>query len=280
MQETSGRSRPRPPHGSVRRFARHGITVVGLFWVVLAASHTFGGQDFSIAAPSDLLAMDPHGFAELLKTARPAPVSAAEKAQVLASLPRQGEVTTLSRASRQRLESVDVVLRALGREGVYTVKVIDVPQAAVAIHARAVVLVSEPALRLLEAEDLQALVAHEAGHEYVWDEREQAARRTDHRRLRELELVCDAIAVVTLHGLGLDPGRLVSGIEKVARFNVQFGGAITNHRDYPTVAERRAFARAVAAWIASSDRSELLARAAAVGRLSAHVGERIAAEDK
>jgi hypothetical protein len=253
MQETSGRSRPRAPRGSVRRFGRHGISAVGLLWAALTASHAFGGQDFAIAAPRDLLTRDPHGFAEWLETARPAPVSAAEKARVLASLPRDGEVTTLSRASRQRLESIDVVVRAIGREGVYAVKVIDVPHAAVAIHGRAVVLVSDPALGLLEAEELQAFLAHEAGHEYVWDEHEQAARRMDHRRLRELELVCDAIAVVTLHGLGLDPSCLVSGIEKVARFNAQFGGAITNERDYPTVAERRAFVRAVAAWIASSD---------------------------
>jgi hypothetical protein len=253
MRETSGRSRPRTPRGSVRRFGRHRIATVGVLWVALAASHALGGQDFSIAAPSDLLTMDPHVFAKWLETARPVPVSAAEKARVLASLPREGEVTILSRVSRQRLESIDVVVRGIGREGVYTVKVIDVPQAAVAIHGRAVVLVSDPALGLLEAEELQAFLAHEAGHEYVWDEHEQAARRADHRRLRELELVCDAIAVVTLHGLGLDPSGLVSGIEKVAGFNARFGAAIANERDYPTVAERRAFVRSVVAWIASRD---------------------------
>jgi hypothetical protein len=49
------------------------------------------------------------------------------------------------------------------------------------------------------------LVGHEAGHEYVWAEYERASSARDHARLRELELLCDAIAVVTLHGLGIEP---------------------------------------------------------------------------
>jgi hypothetical protein len=61
--------------------------------------------------------------------------------------------------------------------------------------------------------------------------------------------VCDALAIVTLHGLGLDVSRLMSGIEKTSRFNRQRLGTANNERDYPTLAERRAFARAMAATI-------------------------------
>ncbi len=60
--------------------------------------------------------------------------------------------------------------------------------------------------------------------------------------------MCDAIAIVTLHGLGLDVSRLMTGVQKISRFNRQRFGTAHNEKDYPTVAERRAFAGAVVAW--------------------------------
>jgi hypothetical protein len=50
---------------------------------------------------------------------------------------------------------------------------------------------------LLDAEELQALVAHEVGHEYVWTERERLFRMADPSRLKDLELMCDGIAIAT-----------------------------------------------------------------------------------
>ena len=61
--------------------------------------------------------------------------------------------------------------------------------------------------------------------------------------------MCDAIAIVTLHGLGMDVSRLMSGVEKISHFNRKRFGAANNEQDYPTVAERQAFASAVIAWI-------------------------------
>ena len=52
---------------------------------------------------------------------------------------------------------------------------------------------------------------------------------------------------MTLHGLGMDVSRLMTGVQKISRFNERFGMA-NNEKDYPTVAERRAFAAAVVAW--------------------------------
>ena len=57
-------------------------------------------------------------------------------------------------------------------------------------------------LKLLEAEELRALVAHEIGHEYVWVDYARASARDDHRRLKDLELLCDAIAIVTVAWAG------------------------------------------------------------------------------
>ena len=140
------------------------------------------------------------------------------------------------------------LLRTTGYESVYQIKVIDVPQAGLALHARAVILVSEAALTLLDADELQASLAHEIGHGYVWTERERAFELGDHKRLKDLELVCDAIAIVTLHGLGMDVSRLMSGIEKTSRFNRERFGKANNEGDYPILAERQAFAGAVATW--------------------------------
>jgi hypothetical protein len=44
-------------------------------------------------------------------------------------------------------------------------------------------------------------VAHELGHDYVWDEFEEASTLRDNRRLQELELRCDGIAVIALQRL-------------------------------------------------------------------------------
>ena len=195
-----------------------------------------------------VLAMDPRAFVQFLKTARPEPVSAEDKARVLSSLPEEGEVTKLNAAARQKLAALVEVLRPNERVSVYEIKVIAVPQAAIGLHGRAVILISEAALTLVDADELQALLAHEIAHEYVWTERERAFQHADHDGLKDLELMCDAIAIVTLHGLGMDVSRLMTGVQKISRFNRERFGTAINERDYPTVAQRRAFAREVATW--------------------------------
>jgi predicted Zn-dependent protease len=195
----------------------------------------------------NLLATDPNAFARFLKTALPAPVSATDKARVLSTLPVEGEVTDFSASARRKFAALTALLRATGRESAYEIKVIELPQAAIGLHARAIIFVSQAALTLLDADELQASLAHEIGHTYVWTERERAFQLGDHERLKDLELVCDAIAIVTLHGLGMDVSRLMSGVEKTSRFNRQRLGTANNERDYPVLAERQAFARAMAA---------------------------------
>ena len=53
----------------------------------------------------------------------------------------------------------------MGRDTMYDMKVVDIRYARVGVYERVDVLISKPALMLLEAEDLQALVAHEIAHE-------------------------------------------------------------------------------------------------------------------
>jgi hypothetical protein len=140
------------------------------------------------------------------------------------------------------------VLRPTQRLAVYEIRVIAIPQAAIALHARSVVLISEAALTLLGPGELQALVAHEIGHEYLWLDYLRASRFGYDARLRQLELLCDGIAIVTLLRLGMDPSRLMSGVDKVFRFNRQRFGVAENEKAFPTVAERRQFAQALITW--------------------------------
>jgi hypothetical protein len=210
------------------------------------------GQTATLAHPRDLLAADPAVVARLLETARPTPVSAEQKAHILRSLPSEGEVTNVNGPALLKLAAVRQVLRAAERDAVYEIKVIDVPQASIGLHARAVLLISEAALALLRADELQAVTAHEVGHEYVWLDYERASTLGDRNRLKELELVCDGIAIVTLHRLGMKAARLMSGIEKISRFNHERLGTALNESSYPTLVQRRTFARAATAWAAGA----------------------------
>jgi hypothetical protein len=197
---------------------------------------------------------DAAGIVERFDSIRPAPVSASERDVVLATLPPEGEVRHLDRAQRSKLDGVRRVLELHGRDTVYVIKVIDVPQAAVALHARAIVLVSEPALDLLEAEELQALVAHEVGHEYLWSDYFRARRDDDRTRLQTLEFVCDGLAIVTLRRAGIDPDRLIAALGKVVRYNRDRFGFAGNEAHYPSIAERSRFARRLVAWLGGSER--------------------------
>src|SRR5262245_53659882 len=100
----------------------------------------------------------------ILRVMRPLRVDSQERARAFAVLPETG-VLQPERHERDKLAALDAVLAYHDRMGAYAVMLIDVPQAAVGLHERALVFVSRPALRIVNAAELQALVAHEIGHE-------------------------------------------------------------------------------------------------------------------
>jgi Peptidase family M48 len=220
---------------------RVGICFAGL--ALTATNPT--AQQLSIASAPDLLRTDPAELVRLLEAARPAPVPTIERASILSGLPENGEVHDLDSRSQRKLAALLPVLEAAQRESVYEIKVIDVPQAAVGIHERLVLLISRVALGLLSADELQAVVAHEIGHEYVWADRERAVAVGDHEGLQDLELVCDIIAVTILRGIGRDASPLIAGIEKISRFNTAHIGTARNQHSYPALDRRRSVIRAV-----------------------------------
>lgn len=105
---------------------------------------------------------------EVLRALRPAPLDADARQGVLGALPSTGELNPSS-TEAEKLAQMQDVLVYHDRQHVFQTKVIDVPQAFVGLHARSVLLISRPALRVLSGAELRALVAHEVGHEYFWD---------------------------------------------------------------------------------------------------------------
>ena len=224
---------------------------VWLAVILASVAPAASAQEDSVPEPA-LQYFTRHNAGEILKlfeSARPAPVSDAERGRILATLPTEGNVRELDAAQQEKLADVRSVLQPHRREGVYIIRVIQVAQAAVALHARAVVLISEPALDLLDADELKALVAHEVGHEYFWDDYFLARRDNRQSFLRRLELLCDGFAVITLERVGVNPERLISALDKISRYNRDRFGVAVNETNYPALAERRRFVERLVEWL-------------------------------
>ncbi len=222
--------------------------------LILASALLLGGAFPCPAADaySDMLdrfrCYAPEEFGEVLNSHRPPPVASELAASIVAALPTKGEVKRLTVSDMQKLESLSAVLRAHGREQTYLIKVVDSRQARVGLHARFIVLVTTTALRILSPAQLQAIVAHEIGHEYVWDEYQAARQKGNRNWLRALELFCDGVAIVTLTRIGAAPATL-TGALKLLDTSDRLNGLVSEDYSYPSVAERTEFARQIVKWL-------------------------------
>lgn len=193
-----------------------------------------------VAAKAECIIPDVETALKLdLDLCRPVPVRIEEKNRIVQSLPVEGNVTALGGGEARKLTALEPVLRAHGRIGIYEIRVISVPQAWAGLHGRVALLISLPLLTLVSSDELKALVAHEIGHEYIWQEYADAKASKDAKRLRELELVCDVIAIRTLVNLGLPPERLEIAVEKTSWYNRERFGVASNEGNYPSLNERR-----------------------------------------
>ena len=177
----------------------------------------------------------------ILRALRPPEVSPGRRSRAIASLPETGELRP-DRDERAKLAMLKDVLSFHERTDVFATIVVDVPQAAVALHDRTVLLISRPALRLVSGSELQAVVAHEIGHDYFWRDFEDMLASGDKSARQELELKCDGIAVLTLIVLKFDPAALTDALRKFTNFNAAIG-ATANVDGYPTLPQRQRFIR-------------------------------------
>jgi hypothetical protein len=107
-------------------------------------------------------------------------------------------------------------------------------------------------LALWSAEELQALVAHEIGHEYTWEQYQRARGRNDTARLQQLELYSDGVSILTLAQLGVDPSTLTRALKKGIGYNRSHLGFASNEDSYPDFKRRQRFHRAIIEWISAS----------------------------
>jgi hypothetical protein len=192
-------------------------------------------------------------LAAALRSRRPSPISLDDRDRAVASLPHHG-VLRPSADENGKIATLRRILVFHERSIVVHVELIDVAQAFVGLHARSILLISRRALLILSSAELQALVAHEIGHDYFWDEYQRATDRNDARALRVVELKCDGIAALTLVELGLDPRALTGAARKLTWVNEKLG-ATANSSDYPSLSERERFVLAVLALGAQDESS-------------------------
>ena len=178
---------------------------------------------------------------DYLRSIRPAKLAPNLKLRVLSML-RQEDIVTPTPERSIKLAALDPILRYHDRSATIDPKIIRVKQAAVMFLAGAAVLISEEALDMLTTEELQAVVAHELGHEYFWNEYEEAQKNNGFEKLQELELRCDGLAVITMNSIGIDPECLITGIAKLTKSHT---GTSLRADHYAPMQERINFIRAM-----------------------------------
>jgi hypothetical protein len=189
---------------------------------------------------------------------RPPAISAEDKARALAMV-RPQDIVPPSAERQAKLDALHPVLEYLERSSTTEVKVLRLGLAWAASLQGAAVLVSEEAIDLLTVEELQAVVAHELAHEYFAGEYEAARAGHHYDTVREIELRCDAVSILTMTRLGREPGALLSGVSKLLRFNEQRGYPSSRVLG-PTFEERQALGRAMVALVAHSGQPSAASR--------------------
>jgi len=107
------------------------------------------------------------------------------------------------------------------------------------LRERAVIVVTTKMMAITSDEEIRGIVAHELAHEYIWDEQKQAREANDESALREYELFCDAVAVVTLKEIGDDPTSYAKAIERMTYIGITAGSATRSEtRTHPSLDTR------------------------------------------
>jgi hypothetical protein len=225
-----------------------GILVVTV--VLTACRRATAAPDAAKLGPVEAKALqffavaDAHAWDERLRQLRPAAAPLDRRTRSLAKLRKDGLIEPSSE-QQSKLGVLRPVLAYLDRETVVEVKLLRLDVAWAGFLEGAAVLITPNALDLLDADELQAVVAHELAHEYFSEEYGAAREARRYETVREIELRCDAVAIVTLSRLGGNREALLSGVAKLVAFNE--GHGFPNSRDLsPSWEERRRFDTKVA----------------------------------
>ena len=210
----------------------------------------------SVEAMAFFERIEDRSFDDYLRRVRLPKVSPAFKAEVMTRLAISDEIKPSERMSA-KLSALAPALRFHERDKIVGIKIVNLPHAFVGLQGRAALLISEKALSLLSTEELLAVVAHEMGHDYFWGGFVEARQRKQYETMRELELRSDAIAVITMLRLGIDPAKLISRLLRMNDFNARVVN--TDNRPYPSSSERFKFIRAMTEMAQSRNTAETIA---------------------
>ena len=160
---------------------RHGIVSAVAVTVILGVSATVAssknGQPTdaaSLAALRYFESIQATDLEDFLRQLRRTPPSSAYRARVIRALPQKGNLRP-TKLEAAKLAGIRPVVAFHGREGEIELRVVVLRgEAFIGFYARTVLLITREALGLVNTHELQALVAHELGHDYVWDEFEEA----------------------------------------------------------------------------------------------------------
>jgi len=113
-----------------------------------------------------------------------------------------------------------------------------------------VLILSDSLVALLYDADLMGIVAHELAHSYFMDEMVAAQKTNDERRMKVIELKCDAVAMLSLKLLGSNPTYHIRGVKMIVNRipNNSFSGvpyiqSSYELRTHPSVVERAVFSQ-------------------------------------
>jgi Zn-dependent protease with chaperone function len=178
----------------------------------------------------------------VLAAKRPPPVSPANKSKLMRNLPL---VTARNRVEDQReldgLHSrLQRTLNFYARSGVVDLILFRDSRPIVYSKPGVVVVISNEVMKIVGDDDaaLVGIIAHELAHEYVALQMLRALQSGDLTKIRELELFCDAVAVVALLNLGLDPRSYARALQRIATHSQASAQLNNGSRSHPAIEAR------------------------------------------
>jgi len=172
---------------------------------------------------------------DYLKSIRTTGISPEQRARLVTMI-RKEDMVSPSPQRQSKLNALRPILEYHERSAI-EVKILRLGLAWAGMLEGAAVLVSEEALDILTPEELQAVVAHELGHEYFAAEYEAARQSKQYDKVKEVELRCDALAIITLKSLGLNPSSFLSALSRLTQFNE--GRGVKNNANLVSSLEER-----------------------------------------
>ena len=173
---------------------------------------------------------------------RPSAVSQSDKALLLKDLsPLIGKTrVTEKRQLRQLYTRLRATMKLYDRDQIVELIIFRHSEPIVISKAGAVIALSTEILKIVGNDDaaLIGIVAHELAHEYVALEFLEATQSKNQSRMRELELFCDAVAVIVLIDFGLDPAHYAKALSRIATYSEAATELNNGQNSHPAVNAR------------------------------------------